>query len=131
MKRFAFTFTIVAVAALVSISAFAQDSSSSQVLGVVERGNRTIIFERSNAGLNLDQLSAFGQLAANEPAMAGKLAKNPSLVTSDKFVSEHPPLQQYLEKYPGAREDIVANPGNYLTPVNGSPWTHAPEGMRD
>ena len=117
--------------ALLAFPAFAQESSSGNVLGVVQNGNRTIIFERSNANLNLDQLSAFGQLTASDPALANKLARNPSLVNDEGFVSRHPALQQYFEKFPNAREDITANPGNYLTPVAGSSWSRARAGMRD
>jgi hypothetical protein len=99
-------------------------------LGVVQNGNRTIIFERSNAGLNLDQLSAFGQVTANDPALARKLARNPSLVNDDGFVNQHPALKQYFEQFPNAREDIVAHPGNFLTPVSGSSWSRAPAGIQ-
>ena len=115
------------IAALVSFPALAQES---KVLGVVQNGNRTIIFERSNAGLNLDQLSAFGQLTASDPALARKLARNPSLVNDDGFVNQHPALKQYFEQFPNAREDIVAHPGNFLTPVSGSSWSHAPAGIQ-
>jgi hypothetical protein len=129
MKAFAYALCApTIVAALMSFSALAQEST---VLGVVQNGNRTITFERSNAGLNLDQLSAFGQVTANDPALARKLARNPSLVNDDEFVNQHPALKQYFEQFPNAREDIVANPGNYLTPVNGSSWTHSPAGMQD
>ena len=129
MKAFAFAIcATTTVAALVSFPAFAQES---KVLGVVQNGNRTIVFERSNAGLNLDQLSAFGQLTSNDPALARKLARNPSLVNDDGFVNQHPALKQYFEQFPSAREDIVANPGNFLTPVSGSSWSRAPAGMQD
>lgn len=130
----AFVGAICAAAIMVALSSFptfAQESSSGNVLGVVQNGNRTIIFERGNANLNLDQLSAFGQLTASDPALANKLARNPSLVNDEGFVSRHQALQQYFEKFPNAREDIAANPGNYLTPVNGSSWSRAPAGMRD
>jgi hypothetical protein len=131
MKHFASSLVIVAITVLFSMPVCAQDSSSPAVLGTIQHGNTTIVFERSNADLNVDQLSAFGQLASSEPALAGALAKNPSLVNNAGFVSKHPTLQQFLEKYPNAREDIVANPGNYLTPVNGSSWSRAPKGMKD
>jgi hypothetical protein len=131
MKRFVSFLAVVAITVLVSMPMFAQDSSSPAVLGTVQHGNTTIVFERSNAGLNLDQLSAFGQLASSEPALVRALAKNPSLVNSAGFVSKHPALQQFLEKYPNAAEDIVVNPGNYLTPVNGSSWSRAPKAMKD
>jgi hypothetical protein len=131
MKRFVYSICATTIAALVSFPALAQDSSTAKVMGVVQNGNRTIIFERSNVDLNLDQLSAFGQVTASDPALADKLARNPSLVNDEGFVNRHPALQQYFEKYPNAREDITANPGNYLTPVNGSSWSHAPAGMKD
>jgi len=129
MKAFAFAIcATTTVAALVSFPAFAQES---KVLGVVQNGNRTIVFERSNAGLNLDQLSAFGQLTSNDPALARKLARNPSLVNDDGFVNQHPALKQYFEQFPNAREDIVDHPGNFLTPVGGSSWPRAPAGTQD
>ena len=129
MKAFVYAMCAPAiVAALMSFPALAQES---KVLGVVQNGNRTITFERSNAGLNLDQLSAFGQVTASDPALARKLARNPSLVSDDGFVNQHPALRQYFEQFPNAREDIVANPGNYLTPVSGSSWSRAPAGMQD
>jgi len=129
MKAFVYAIcAMTTIAALVSFPALAQES---KVLGVVQNGNRTIIFERSNAGLNLDQLSAFGQLTASDPALAKKLARNPSLVNDDEFVNQHPALKQYFEQFPTAREDIVAHPGNFLTPVGGSSWSRAPAGMQD
>jgi len=131
MKPFAYTICAMTIAAFMSFPALAQDSSSAKVTGVVQNGNRTIIFERSNVDLNLDQLSAFSEVTASDPALAGRLARDPSLVNNAGFVSKHPALQQYFEKYPNARQDIADNPGNYLTPVNGSSWSHAPAGMKD
>jgi len=132
MKIFVYAICVTTIiAALAFYPALAQESSSSAVLGVVQNGNRTIIFERSNAGLNLDKLGAFGQLTASDPALARKLARNPSLVNDEGFVNQHPALQQYFEKFPDAREDIVAHPGNFLTPVSGSSWSRAAAGMQD
>jgi hypothetical protein len=131
MRRLGIVLGTLIVAGLATVPAFAQDSPSSQVVGTVQRGNTTIVFERSNADLNLDQLNAFSQIVSSDPGMVSKLAKNPSLVNDQSFVSKHPALQQYLDKYPNAREDIVANPGNYLTPTNGSSWSRAPQGMKD
>jgi len=127
----AFVYAICAMTTIAALAAFPALAQESKVLGVVQNGNRTIIFERSNAGLNLDQLSAFGQLTASDPALARKLAGNPSLVNDEGFVNQHPALQQYFEQFPNAREDIAANPGNYLTPVSGSSWSRAPVGMKD
>jgi len=130
MNRLVYVFGTLGIVAMMSVPAFAQDASPS-VTGVVQHGNTTIVFERSNADLNLDQLDAFNQVAASDPAMATKLARNPSLVNNEGFVGKHPALQQYLEKYPDAREDIAANPGNYLTPVSGSAWSHAAPGLKE
>ena len=132
MKAFVYAMcATTSIAVLMSFPALAQESSSAKVLGVVQNGNRTIIFERSNVGLNLDQLSAFGRVTASDPALARKLARNPSLVNDDGFVNQHPALQQYFEQFPNAREEIVAHPGNYLTPVSGSSWSRASAGMQD
>src|SRR5215469_8530073 len=128
MKAFVYAIVAATIAALVCFPALAQES---KILGMVQNGNRTIIFERSNAGLNLDQLSAFGQLTADDPALARKLARNPSLVNDEGFVNQHPALKQYFEQFPNAREDIAAHPGNYLTPVSGSSWSRAPACVRD
>jgi hypothetical protein len=128
VKAFVYAIFAAIIAALVSFPALAQQS---KVLGTVQNGNRTIIFERSKAGLNLDQLSGFGQLTADDPALARKLARNPSLVNDDGFVNQHPALKQYFEQFPNAREDITAHPGNYLTPVSGSSWSRAPASVRD
>ncbi|HKN00544.1 MAG TPA: hypothetical protein VJX23_08495 [Candidatus Binataceae bacterium] len=128
MNRLVYVFATIAIVATMSASAIAQEASPS-VTGVVQRGNTTIVFQQTNAGLNLDQLDAFSQVASSDPAMATKLARNPSLVNNEGFVSKHPALQQYLEKYPSAREDIAANPGNYLVPVAGSGWSHAAPGV--
>ncbi|MGO9454678.1 MAG: hypothetical protein ACLQDV_27080 [Candidatus Binataceae bacterium] len=130
MNRLVYVFGTLGIVAMMSVPALAQDASPS-VTGVVQRGDTTIVFERSNADLNLDQLDAFGQVTASDPAMASKLARNPSLVNDEGFVGKHPALQQYLEKYPNAREDIAANPGNYLTPVSGSAWSHAAPGLKE
>jgi hypothetical protein len=131
MKPLVYAICATTIAVLVPFAAIAQDSSSAKILGVVQNGNRTIIFERSNVNLNLDQLSAFGQVTASDPALASKLARNPSLVNDEGFVNKYPALQQFFEEHPNAREDIVANPGNYLTPVSGSSWSRAPAGMKN
>lgn len=131
MTRLAYALSVMALAAFASFPASAQDSPASKVTGVVQNGNKTIVFESNSAGLNLDQIGAFSQVKASDPSLAEKLARNPQLITDDAFVSKHPALQQYLAKYPTARGDIAANPGNYLTPVNGSAFQHAAPGLKN
>ncbi len=103
----------------------------SAVTGVVQNGNRTIIFERSNTDLDMAQLRAFSRVANDDPAVAAKIARNPQIVADNSYVSRHPALQQFLDQYPNAREDIQRNPGNYVTPVAGSSFQHALPGLRD
>jgi hypothetical protein len=129
MKRFVPAFGALAIAALVAVPAMAQEASSG-VTGVVQEGNTTLVFERGNAGLKLDQLSAFNKVTETDPSLASALAKKPSLVDDDAFVAKHPALAQYLQQFPGARADIRDNPGNYLTPVAGSTWRHAAPGIK-
>jgi hypothetical protein len=129
MKRFASAFAVIAIAALVAVPAIAQEASTG-VTGVVHEGNTTIVFERGNAGLHLDQLSAFNKVTAADPSLATALAKNPALVDDETFVAKHPALAQYLQQFPAARADLRENPGNYLTPVAGSTWKHAAPGIK-
>src|SRR5215469_7982470 len=68
MNRLVYALGVMAVAALTSFPAFAQDSPSSKVTGVIQNGNKTIVFENNSAGLNLDQISAFSQVKASDPA---------------------------------------------------------------
>jgi hypothetical protein len=129
MKRIAGAFAAFAIAAVMTAPAMAQEASSG-VTGEVHRGNTTIVFERGSVGPHLDQMSAFSKLTANDPKLATALARNPSQIEDDSFVSKHPALAQYLQQFPDARADIRANPGNYLTPVPGSTWNHAAPGIK-
>jgi hypothetical protein len=129
MKRIPGTLAALAIAAFVAAPALAQDSNSN-VTGEVHRGNTTIVFERGSVGPHMQQMAAFSKLTENDPNLAKMLARKPSLVEKDSFVSKHPALAQYFQQYPEARADIVANPGNYLTPVPGSTWNHAAPGIK-
>jgi len=130
MNRIFSVLTGLAIAGALAVPAFAQDSSPA-VTGVVKRGNTTIVFEQSSAGLNMDELKAFSKIANDDPALAKKIARNPQIVASDSFVGKHPAFQQFLSQYPTAREDIQNNPGNFVTPVDGSAFQHAARGMKD
>jgi hypothetical protein len=129
MRRVACTLAAFAIAAVMAAPAMAQNATS-DVTGEVHRGNTTIIFERGSVGPQLDQMSAFSKLVANDPKLAKTLARNPALIDNDSFVSKHPALAQFLQQYPDARSDLRANPGNYLTPVPGSTWNHAAPGIK-
>lgn len=129
MKRLAGAFAALALAAFFAAPAMAQNSSS-KVTGVVHDGNTTIVFKRGKVHRNIDQMNAFSKVTSNDPKLAKELAKNPKLVEKHSYVSKHPALAQFLQQYPDARVDIVANPGNYLTPVSGSTWNRAAPGVK-
>ena len=130
MKRIYSLLTGAIIVGALAVPAFAQESAPA-VTGVVQKGHTTIVFERSNDGLNMDELKAFGKIANDDPALASKIARHPQIVANDSFVGKHPAFQQFLTQYPNAREDIQNNPGNFVMPVNGSSFQHALPGMKD
>lgn len=85
----------------------------------------TIEFEPGTANLNLDELSAFDAAQHADPAIADQIAISPGLVARPAYVEKHPALQQFLDRYPSAREEIQANPGNYVVPLPGSTWNRS------
>lgn len=107
-----------------------QPSDQSNVTGTVVQGNTTIVFERGGQDLHLQELRDFGQIAQANPQIANAIARKPSCVNDEDFVSKYPALQQFLNQYPSAREDIASNPGDFVTPVNGSTFQHALPGMK-
>lgn len=131
MKRIYSLLTGAVIVGALAVPAFAQESPSGATTGVVQQGNTTIVFQRTNAGLNMDELKAFSKIANDDPALAAKISRNPQIVANDSFVGKHPALQQFLTQYPSAREDIQNNPGNFVTPVNGSSFQHALPGLKD
>jgi hypothetical protein len=76
-----------------------------------------ITSEMSTANLPMDELSAFGQLAAANPKMARGLSANPRLANSKSFLKRNPALGAFFTKYPGSKERFEENPGNYLPGV--------------
>ncbi|MGD0075841.1 MAG: hypothetical protein ABSD31_16085 [Candidatus Binataceae bacterium] len=127
MKRFAFTVAVIVFSSALVLYASAQENG--ERAREVKNGNTTIVFEPANGqDLNLDELRAFSQIANDDPGMAKALAKNPKLIDSESFVSKHPGLQPFLSRYPRAKEDFLADPGNFVVPVAGSKWSKAAKG---
>jgi hypothetical protein len=61
-----------------------------------------------------DEVAAFHRMIRMHHRMWKRLKQNPNLVSDDAFVGKYPDLQVYLQKYPDAKEHILANPGLYL-----------------
>jgi len=72
--------------------------------------------------LNVQMLRDFGNVKQSDPKIATDVARNPEVVADATYVTRHPALQAFLEKYPAARAEIVSNPGNFVKPVAGSKW---------
>jgi hypothetical protein len=98
------------------------------VLGTIKVGDTTIVFQRGSVGPIINELRAFDEVVAQEPSLEVALARNPKLVNDDSFVAKHPALGSLLQRFPGARDDIVANPGDFVPPLPSSSWNKpAPE----
>jgi phage-related protein len=63
-----------------------------------------------DADLTHQQLAAFDQFLDNHPELSEQLRKDPSLVSNQEFVNNHPDLQRYLQEHPEVREDLNQNP---------------------
>lgn len=72
--------------------------------------------------LNVRMLREFQIVKQQDPAVAREIARTPSLAGNQSYVTRHPALQAFIDKYPNAREELQDNPGNFVTPVNGSTW---------
>jgi hypothetical protein len=59
-------------------------------------------------------LGATDRFFDSHPEIAEQLRKDPSLVNNQKFVQEHPALQQYLQQHPEVRDDFKENPNAFM-----------------
>lgn len=66
------------------------------------------------AGEHADEVEAFHRVIKMHHRMWKRLKQNPSLVSDDSFVGKYPDLQLYFQKYSGAKERFLADPGLYL-----------------
>ncbi len=124
MKSIKFTLVAVLVAGGLAAPALAEDT------GIYHSKNSrdeqvTIVTDRGESKLNLKQLRDFARVTNADPSVARALSKNPALVDNASFVAGHPALAQFLTEYPGAREEIRANPGNFVEPTTASAWNAA------
>src|SRR6266568_7381860 len=60
------------------------------------------------------ELASFDRFMDSHPEMAEQLRRDPSLVTNQEFVENHPALQEYLQQHPGVREEITENPNRFM-----------------
>jgi hypothetical protein len=81
-----------------------------------------ISHEMSNQDLDLAELQAFDQVTIANLKMSRRLASNPRLADDESFLRKWPDLNNFFAKYPGSKERLLANPGNYLADVYKHPY---------
>lgn len=130
--QFSFLTAAILAAATLALSAtpaFAQPATVTETT-TIDKGAQpqkvitTIEFQPASSAndLNLQMLRDFESVKAQDPRVASAIAKDPALVQNPGFVSKHPALEVFLQRYPAARDEIVDSPGNFVTPVKGSTW---------
>jgi hypothetical protein len=60
------------------------------------------------------RLEETNEFLESHPEIAEQLHKDPSLVNNQKFVQDHPALQQYLQQHPEVRAQFQANPSGFM-----------------
>jgi len=60
------------------------------------------------------ELANMDHFLDSHPEIAEQLRRDPSLVDNQKFVSDHPALQQFLADHPGVREEFKENPNAFM-----------------
>jgi hypothetical protein len=95
----------------------AQSGANGQVLGTVQNGNTTIVFEpANNSDLDMARLQTWSNFAQDHPRIVHALANNPSLINNEAFLRHHPDLSAFFDQHPDVREAMQKDPGNFVAP---------------
>ena len=120
MKRISTLLIAAVVPIAFAAPSLAQEGQDGKVLGVVDTGNKQIVFKIDNSDIPMDKLHTWSEFASQHPDIARTLGYNPSLIKSDGWVKKHPELSEFFSQHPDIRDDMEQNPGNYVAPpVNG------------
>jgi hypothetical protein len=68
----------------------------------------------AQSDLHLSWLRDFEQFKRDHPAIAHDFNRDPMLVRSRAFRTNHPEWASFLNEHPAIQADIDANPGNYV-----------------
>jgi hypothetical protein len=68
----------------------------------------------AKSDLHLSWLRDFEHFKRNHPAIAHDFNRDPMLVCSREFRTNHPEWASFLNEHPAIQADIKANPGNYV-----------------
>ncbi len=105
---------LIAVALPVAFAApsIAQEGKT---LGVVQSGNTTTVFKAADTSdIDMRKLHTWNAFASEHPKEASELAHNSSLINDDGYAKDHPELGAFFSAHPDIRQDMAANPGNYV-----------------
>jgi hypothetical protein len=99
-----------------------QDSSSvivrpesTKPLGVVQRGNTTILFAPAdNRDIDITRLRSWGKFADTHPGIASVLAYRPSLINDAGYLRKNPDLDEFFQAHPDIKQAMTENPGNFV-----------------
>jgi hypothetical protein len=64
--------------------------------------------------LPMQQYNEFDRLMQDNPDVTQALARNPHLINSQRFLSAHRDLRDFLQTHPDVRAGIEQDPGNFL-----------------
>jgi hypothetical protein len=93
----------------------AQSNGNGQVLGTVQNGNTTIVFQpANNSDLDMARLQTWSEFAQGNPRIAHALAYHPSLMNNDAYLKHHPELSTFFDQHPDVREAMASDPGNFV-----------------
>jgi hypothetical protein len=67
-----------------------------------------------NGGFDRDHLTSFGTFMSQHSDIARDVAERPDCVNDQKYLQDHPQLAEYLNSNPGVRQDLAANPDNFV-----------------
>jgi hypothetical protein len=116
-------FSVPAIAlgcCLFAAPALAQNADTAQpaqgqVLGTVQNGNLTIVFEAANSSdINVGMYQAWDEFAQANTKIARQLTRHPSLLSDDNYLRRHPELAGFFGQHPDVKSAMIANPGNFL-----------------
>jgi hypothetical protein len=61
-----------------------------------------------------DMHRRFGEFLGNHSDVAQQLTQNPALAKDPQFLQNHPELQSYLNQHPDDRQELMANPDDFV-----------------
>lgn len=87
------------------------------VLGTVQRGNTTIVFEAANTSdLPMADYHAWEQFAQQHPGIVRQLRGNPNLIKNHGWMMSHEGLREFFSAHPKAHAAMKQDPGNFFVP---------------